>query len=59
MPDAKGAGAPEWKFGSETLEASAKLRKKQHRLFEHSEFRGGPQRAAKASRRGATAAKER
>jgi len=27
MPDAKGAGVPERKFGSEALEASAKLRK--------------------------------
>ncbi|MEE8076286.1 MAG: hypothetical protein V3T60_11750, partial [Candidatus Binatia bacterium] len=30
---------------------------KQHRVFERSEFRGCPKRAAKASRRGATQAK--
>ncbi len=55
--DAKGAGVPERKIGFEALEASAKLRKKQHRLFERSEFRGCPKRAANASRRGATEAK--
>ncbi len=42
--DVKGADVPERKFGSEALEASAKLRKKQHRLFERSEFRGCPPR---------------
>jgi len=48
---------PERKFGPEALEASAKLRKKQHRLFERSEFRGCPKLAAKVSRRGASEAK--
>jgi len=59
MADGTGAGVPERKIGFEALEGSAKLRKKQHRLFERSEFRGCPKRAAKASRRGATEAKGR
>ncbi len=44
--DANGVAVPERKIGFEALEASAKLRKKQHGLFERSEFRGCPKRAA-------------
>ncbi len=48
-PDAKGAGVPERKFGSEALAASAKLRKSSIECLSTASF--------EASRRGATEAK--